>query len=380
MTNQFVVTLDREIFWAQTRGGVSRYFVELAREFMQNPDFGVDMRLPQGLTINEHLSGLNPDRFPLARGPASALPRVPGATRITRWLGTRTPRNWRSSDIVHHTYYAPEVVAKTPGVSRVVTVHDMIHELLPESAWDAEQSTRKKCAIETADAIICISNATKADLVRLWGGRFHAPIFVVHHGVGAEFTADGPTLPSSLPYVLYVGTRNGYKDFGTFLRACSISDVRREGVGVLCVGGGPLTPAERHMILSLGLDGFVQHRVLSDSELACAYRGASAFVCPSRYEGFSLPVLESLACGCPTVVADTPALMEVGGSAVFSYLSGDADALATQLNWILSSSPSALGRRRVRGLERAAGFSWRTTARATAAVYEQVLLKGQNGG
>ncbi len=111
---------------------------------------------------------------------------------------------------------------------------------------------------------------------------------------------------------------------------------------------------------------------VSDAELRALYAGASAFVFPSRYEGFGLPPLEAMALGAPVVCADAASLPEVVGDAALLFPAGDAVALAAALSRVLDDL--ALRERLSRaGRERAARFTWERTAAATVAVYREAL-------
>jgi glycosyltransferase involved in cell wall biosynthesis len=373
MPRRVTVAFDAEVFWAQRRGGVSRYFVELAREFAEHPELGVDVRLPVRRTINEHLHEWDPTDHPLIELVPDTVTLRPIANRLMRAVGRRVPRHWSTADVIHHTHFAPEVIAGTPGAVRVITVHDMIPERLPQLPEAHIFSVRKLNAVRAATAIICVSQATKDDLLHFWGQQIQVPVHVVHHGVASHFRPEGQQLQLSGPYVLYVGTRRGYKDFGLLLRACAALGRRWQGIRILCVGGGAFTSEESRRIASLGLDSLIDQRDLPDSELPSVYRGALAYVCTSRLEGFGLPVLEALACGCPAVVADTPALREVGGEAVRTFPPGDDEALGHQLAEILRADEAQAAMRSQVGIERAAQFTWLAAARATAAVYVQAL-------
>jgi alpha-1,3-rhamnosyl/mannosyltransferase len=107
---------------------------------------------------------------------------------------------------------------------------------------------------------------------------------------------------------------------------------------------------------------------VADSELPALYSGASAFVYPSLYEGFGLPVLEAMQCGCPVITSNDPAIAEVVGDAALRVPCEDTEALTAAMTRILRN-PSERAALCQAGLARAAQFSWRETARRTREVY-----------
>jgi len=138
------------------------------------------------------------------------------------------------------------------------------------------------------------------------------------------------------------------------------------------VGGGRFTTAELNQIDRLNLAGRVVQVDLSDQSMPGAYAHAAAFVFPSRFEGFGLPVLEAMACGAPTLLARATSLPEVGGPAAAYFAPNDADELASELDATLSDSARS-ERMREEGLQWSRQFPWSRTAGQTADVYRQVL-------
>jgi glycosyltransferase involved in cell wall biosynthesis len=182
------------------------------------------------------------------------------------------------------------------------------------------------------------------------------------------------------PYFLHVG---GYdrveprKDVSTLLAA--FAEVRRRGHDatlVLAGGGGAGVPA---LVRSLDRLGIEEHVVrtgfVSTDDLAALYAGAAAFVFPSTYEGFGLPVLEAMTCGAPVLIARAGSLPEVGGDAVLAAAPGDVNAFATTMVELLTRA-ELRAELRARGFRRAAQFDWERTARMTWEVYEDAT-RGQ---
>jgi glycosyltransferase involved in cell wall biosynthesis len=357
--------MDEQIFAIQHYGGISRLFAELARNFTQNSEIGVDLEPLSVPVVNRYLLD-NPEltselQVRQARSSYSAL---------ARYFLTRRPTP--SVDLVHNTFYLPHVLTGYSAARRVVTIHDMIPEMMPETRRRLDFITMKKRYVAAADHIICVSHATKADLIRIYGEP-KAPISVVHHGVDPMFRPDSPRW-ADLPdqYVLFVGNRNQYKDAPTLVRAFAGIKADFPNHTLLFVGGGAFTTGETKLIDSLGLGGRVQQRALPDAEMSAAYSNADLCVFPSRFEGFGLPALEAMACGTATILAAATSLPEVGGDAAEYFAPGDHHELSQKMRTLLMDADH---RERLvdAGLARAALFSWDRCAKETAAVYRACL-------
>ena len=214
----------------------------------------------------------------------------------------------------------------------VVTHHDCIHERFPAlfpNAASIVESKRKLLA--RADAIICVSESSESDLLHFYD-VVEMKTHVVHHGFSPlQNLPDDAHGMRKKPYLLYVGSRAAYKNFGLLLEAFSRSGLAAD-YRLLAVGGGSFTSAEQERIASLKLGGWVN--VLpkaDDGTLARAYREAALFIYPSLYEGFGFPPLEAMSMGCPVLVNRTSSLPEICGDAAFYFPAADAGELARSL-------------------------------------------------
>ncbi|HKU12736.1 MAG TPA: glycosyltransferase family 1 protein [Sinomonas sp.] len=363
------VTFDDQIFSHQVRGGISNYFVNLAIEYLHDSNLGVNLLGVPFITKNAHLkeAGLGVS-FPLKS--LNKRPILMGANRL---LSTsRRVRRKLVPDIVHHTYYFdhPSVWRTNPPSRHVITIHDMIPELFSEHFSSGNPHFLKKEHILAADAIACVSETTKRDLLALYPD-LKTPIVVTPLGVSERFTPRCEDQGEHGNYFLYVGGRGGYKNFDVLLRA--YNEVAGDTGAVLVVaGGGAFTSSERDKIKRLGLERRVRHLSPSNQQLVELYRSAICLIFPSKYEGFGLPTLEAMASGCPTLLSDTPALVEVGGDAGDYFRADDVKELARKMVRMTQDTEYRLGMK-FRGVQRASLFTWSSTAARTQHCYSRAL-------
>jgi glycosyltransferase involved in cell wall biosynthesis len=174
-----------------------------------------------------------------------------------------------------------------------------------------------------------------------------------------------------LPYVLFVGTLEPRKQVVTLIRAYRQMAPDVPHALVLAGPDGWLVADTDRELERPGPGTVVRLGRVADADLDALYRGADAFVYPSASEGFGLPVLEAMARGVPVVTSDALALAELAADAALLVPVGQVAELAEALARVLTD-PSLANDLRARGAERAAGYSWGATARATLDVYRSV--------
>jgi glycosyltransferase involved in cell wall biosynthesis len=359
------VALDEQIFAVQPYGGISRLFYEQASAFVRDSSLDISLDPLDAPVVNEYLLG-DPElaaylKVTRASGPYRALARY-----------FARPRRKQPADIVHNTFYLPRGLSQHPSSRRVVTVYDMIPELLPKTRRRMDFLTEKHKYVQRAAHIVCISESTRRDLLRVYP-EIHAPVTIAYPGVGPAFHPQAthhPGFPE--PYLLHVGNRASYKDGATLLRAFAEISPDHPELTLFLVGGGPLTRTERDFCSAAGIGDRVVQRSVPDEDVPSAYAQAIITVFPSRYEGFGLPAVEAMACGSPLVLADTSSLPEVGGDAARYFPPGDDVALVQTLVQLLGDSATREDMRD-RGIEQASKFSWSGYAAANAEAYRLTL-------
>jgi len=278
------------------------------------------------------------------------------------------------AEIFLSTYYTTPI--STPSV---FVVYDMIPEIFGANG-DSPMWKEKHFAINHASAYVAISRNTAKDLVKCFPKINADAVTVAYCGVSknfypvnaAEIEAFKNKYAVEKPYFLWVGDRvgfNGYKNALLFFQAIA-NYPQKEGLEIICVGGFT-TVLEPHLQkCAEGIE--VKMLRLSDEELRAAYSGALALVQTSKYEGFGLPILEAIACGCPVITRAHSSIPEVAGNAAF-YI---GDSVAELVKAMLEIQKLEVRQPLIAaGLERAKKFSWEGMANAVSSV----LIKTVNG-
>jgi glycosyltransferase involved in cell wall biosynthesis len=267
---------------------------------------------------------------------------------------------------------------------RVVTVHDLTFFRIPQRYPRVRRvymQTLTRLAVRVADAIIVPSKTVRRDLEQALGGGAAAKATVVYEAAAARYRPTAPDDAAAVAaryglqpgYLLSVGSLEPGKNRGRLIRA--LRELRDKGVDTtLAVAGQEAWKfaGDYALVERLGMRDCVRWLgYVPDDDMPALYAGASAFVFPSLYEGFGLPVLEAMACGTPVLTSDVSATAEVAGDAAMVVPPESVPLIRDGIRRLLEDD--ALRRDlRERGLVRAAEFSWARAAEETHALYASV--------
>jgi glycosyltransferase involved in cell wall biosynthesis len=298
------------------------------------------------------LRALHPERY------LTATPPPPAASGPLGHLWEQSLLPLRAAGVHAGLIFSPANLAPLAWPRNVVIVHDAAVFRRPAAYTSGYRALHRRLGAESARralAVVTVSEFSKLELVDLIG-LDPASVHVIAGGVGERFTPDADSarvtarLGLRRPYVLTVGTADERKN----LAALSVAGRRLQSMGIDLIRAGDARP---HFAQPAAVGGVRSVGYVDDHDLAGLYRGASAFVLVSLYEGLGLPCLEAMASGVPVVAADRAALPETCGGAAILVDPEDREGIAQAIERVLDDEPTR-ERLRAAGLRRAASFSW----------------------
>ena len=360
------ILYDHQIFALQQYGGISRYFYELIK--LAGKDFNVDMF--EGFYINKYGISNYKDKFNRYSG--IGRPIIPKTGKFFMFVNNIMLQQFvlnAKYDIYHPTYYNNYSFANSSKC--VMTVHDMIHELFCDHFAQDKTSIAKKTLLSKADGIISVSENTKDDLINLFGiNEEKIKVIYLANSLKLKFSEKKEFQE---PYLLYVGSRAGYKNFDGFINASSQSKFKND-LNIVCFGGGKLTKAEQEKLHKLGLSEKVFQIAGNDELLVNLYHYAEAFIYPSLYEGFGIPPLEAMYYGTPVIASNASSIPEVVGAAGIYFNPSDYEEIQQKIDNVLNDT-SLKNSLIEKGYMQEKLFSWEKCAKETFDFYREILLR-----
>lgn len=370
------IFFDDQIFKLQRFGGISRYFTEVIFHinkstdhqavcpFVSTENFHYLERIGHKVSVFHQLKRILSLRF--------------SKKRIDRYNARANKKSMiqalsrKDFDLFVPTYYDPYFLPYLKEKPFVLTVYDMIHEIFPDLFVKEDQTiAHKALLIEKADHIIAISESTKNDILKFYPNTPASKISVVYL---SQSLTQSEHLNLGLPaqYILFVGNRGAYKNFDFFFKAIAKTLASNPELYLVCAGGNGFNANEQELIASYGLSDQVIQRNFKDSELATYYLNAICFVFPSKYEGFGIPVLEAMSCGCPVVLAHHSSFPEVAADAGVYFDLDDPEDLNAKVSSLIFDQ-ELRKMYQSKGLEQAKKFNWQKTAEDCLAIFKLTI-------
>ncbi|HEY4085663.1 MAG TPA: glycosyltransferase family 1 protein [Bryobacteraceae bacterium] len=338
-----------------TSGGLARYVSELslalARQFpedtyalLSDQAFELPLGSPGNLIAGPEAPLSKPDRRWWLRGARKAMSAV-------------------RAQVFHGTNFEVPYLGSVPSI---LTIHDL--SPWRDASWHGSAADRVRSRtpwllrLRRARMILTVSEAVRREIITHFGVT-EEMVRAIPLAASSAFYPVPETIAPSAPYFLFVGTLEPRKNLPALMNAWR--ETHNETGAELWIAGrrrGDFKRIEE-------LPGMKLLGEVSDAELPALYSSALAFVYPSLYEGFGLPVLEAMQCGCPVITSNDPAIAEVSGDAVMHAASTQEIAQSMR---VLAADPARRKDLRKRGFARAKQYSWDLTARRTRALYQEV--------
>lgn len=383
--------IDGQVFRHHLHGGIARLFCEqITYALAADPQLSIDVLLDDSKHLPASLRSqvgllqwpqvqaiqkwLRPSRLWQALAP-NLLPKLQQKRQLAAWQHWLAAKP-HANHLWHSTYYTLPPYTDIPTV---VSVYDMIHEKFPElfsSPDDERVRQKKRLCIESATRIMAISATTKQDIMDYYDIPA-ARIDVVPLAASDVFCSVPNQTPDQAaqrrlqhcnqPFFLYVGRRSHHKNFAALLQAYA-SWPQRQAVQLRVVGPA-WTSSEQQLLHELGVAEHCRLEAdIDDDTLRDHYQHAAALVYPSLYEGFGIPLVEAMRCGCPIIASDIPSSREVAQDAAL-YLTDHAAPSAYHQAFDHCLQPAVAQQQATAGPKVAAQYSWQKAGQQMAAIY-----------
>ncbi|MFM2230263.1 MAG: hypothetical protein RL607_1521 [Bacteroidota bacterium] len=361
MKKNYKIVYDNIVFSLQKAGGISGVWRELISRTVRSEEFDCSF-----LEYSDANNNINRKDIFIQDYNVIVVKNI--FLKVKRFLNPTF--EYPSNFIFHSSYYR---ICNSMNAKNVTTVHDFIHERFRSRFLLFINHIQKKRAILKSDAIICVSESTRRDLLYYFPTINIEKVFVVYNGVDREvFKKINILMPENIlslgKYVLFVGNRDqAYKNFNSVVRALKL----HPDLNLVLVGGG--RPSKKEMAnIKKEISGRVYFLSnICNKELNILYNFSFALVYPSLYEGFGMPVIEAQSAGCPVIAMSSSSIPEIAGDAAILVKNGTSLELSHSIHLL---KDAAIRSAYIdKGILNSMRFSWDKMANEIAGIYRKVL-------
>lgn len=362
------ILYDHQMFSTQRFGGITKYFCELIRNIPPEHSVRLSILFSDNNYLREDPAFFKKRPYPFPYRNFTGKRYVKKQFVYLNKLYSERALRSNKFDVFHPTFYDTYFFGRLKK-PYVITVHDLI-EFKFRDTYCKDTSIRPQMekVITNADRVIAISNNTKKDVIETFGIS-PDKIDVIYHGYNEPGTA--PTTSPFGRYILFVGYREIYKNFRTFVKAAGAILNKEKDMKLICVGT-PFSEEEVAIFRKLNITDQVLSMHVSENTLNQLYAHAIVFVYPSLYEGFGMPILEAFANNCPVCLSNTSCFPEIAQDAGVYFDPMDEGSILSAMQRVIyddkfRSEMIKMGRRHL------GNFSWKKTAEETIATYSRLI-------
>lgn len=385
------ILYDYQAFEMQTFGGISKCFCKLISNLPNTCQAQIGIKESNNIHLHESklIKGLTSCRLNQSnfitkkdfKGKIrlynlfnSIFPYYPTSYNINKHYSVRLLKE-SNYDIFHPTFFDDYFIKYLNKKPFVLTIHDMMPELFPQYYTKNDpQIIKKKYLAQQATAIVAVSYQTKKDIIRILDIP-EKKITVIHHGGPEKYhfsqLCSSPIV--NAPFFLYVGQRNASKNFLQLVKDFSTFSKVNPKFKLICTGKY-FTVDEINFINKHKMNDKIIHITANDEELKVLYTQAIAFIYPSLYEGFGMPILEAFAYGCPVLLNNTSCFPEVAGNAAIYFTSNkNYSNIAEKLTEISKYNNEQRKSLIEKGYQQLNKYSWNKAANELYQLYSSIV-------
>ena len=359
------ILLDNIIYSNVPQGGVSNYWFELSKYLLDKNQDTISFyeEVTDQTNFHRQLLGIPQNQIIESKNNfRSTIARRMSAVKFKT----------ESHFLYHSSYYRP--LTGTKNYSEVTTIHDFTHNYHSNLLKKIVHNKLKYGAIKRSKGIICISENTYKDLLKFCPPKKNQKITIIHNGVSDDYfpIVNPKQLHSEYlkanricaPFLLYVGSRAKYKNFSFVLALLKEMPSLQ-----LVIVGNDLTEDEL-----IGLDISVTQRCIVlknivNKELNILYNCAHAFIYPSSYEGFGIPIIEAMRAGCPVLTLNNSSITEIAGDAGILFELLDLKSFKAEITKLFKND--FRDEIIARGFNQSSLFSWEKCSKETYEFYQE---------
>ncbi|MEI6752666.1 MAG: glycosyltransferase family 1 protein [Paludibacter sp.] len=355
------ILFDHQIFSYQKYGGVSKYFCEMISELPKG-SWSTSCKFSNNEYVKQkqlfEVQPFFPNKW--FRGQGKIM------NELNKPYSIYCIKN-KPFDVFHQTHFETYCLKALKHKPMVTTFHDMNFANYNK---DERMVFLQKKSIERADKIIAVSCNTRDDLVNKWGINQNK-IEVIYHGADKLMTDIPLERIYDFPYLLYVGTRFEFKNFQRFYKVFLRLNHIYSDLRLVCTNL-PFSDKENKQFTADKIIDKIKHISATELQLSMLYRDAEAFVYPSVYEGFGMPLLEAMLYQCPIALSNTSSFPEIAQDAGSYFDPYNEDEMFYAIKKLLENSE--LKKTIIKnGNARVSQFSWEKTAKQHFSVYQSLI-------